>query len=646
VPYRHPMIDRRSFLKRGAAWFAAGSILSRTFSRAPSGHSSSYEREWRYYGGDRGCMRYSSLDQINPSNVRNLRVAWTYRTGDAMKRPRTTIECTPIVVNGVMYLTTPLLKVCALEAATGALLWSFDPFTSVLSPQGANASVAGAESPRGVNRGVTYWQDGKDKRIFVTALSNLICLDANTGNPIPSFGKKGVVDLAQGLGRDISGMLYDVTSPGVTYKGLIILGSEVGEGPEPAAPGHVRAFDVRTGKQVWIFHTIPEPGEVGHETWQGDSWKTTGGANDWGGLSIDEKRGWVFLATGSAAFDFYGGERLGPNPFANCVIALEAQTGKRIWHYQVVHHDLWDRDVACPPMLVRINHEGHQTDAVAQSTKFAQLFVLDRETGKPLFPVEERPVPSSDVPGEKASPTQPHVLKPPPYTRQVFTQDELTNISLEAHAYALERFKKARSGNEWWPPDLQQETIVFPGYDGGTDWGGGSFDPATGWFYINSHDEPWIVKLVPAPPGSRFRYDLASGYERFVDQEGYAAIKPPWGQLTAIDLNRGEIVWQVVLGEHKELTARGIPPTGTQNMGGSVVTAGGLIFIGATQDEKFRAFDKNTGKVLWEADLPAGGYASPCTYEVRGKQYVVIAAGGGGKPRTKAGDAFVAFALP
>ncbi len=635
--------NRRSFLKRTTG----GLLASWLWPDKPGlgeGQIPSPEREWRHYGGDPGCTRYSKLDQINRSNVHNLRLAWTFHTGDAMKRPRTSIECTPLVVNGVMYLTTALLKVCAVDAATGRLIWKFDPFAGILGPQAAKATVEGAVSPRGVNRGVTYWQDGKDQRIFVTALSSLICLDAKTGHPISSFGNKGAVDLTQGLGRDISGMLYDVTSPGVIYKNLIILGSECGEGPDPAAPGHVRAFDVRSGKQVWIFHTLPEPGEVGHETWQGDSWKTTGAANDWGGMSVDEKRGWVFLATGSAAFDYYGGERFGPNLFANCVIALEAASGKRIWHYQVVHHDLWDRDLPCPPLLVRINHQGRQVDAVAQSTKFGQLFVLDRETGKPLFPVEERPAPPTDVPGDQTSPTQPGVLKPPPYTRQILTEDELTNISPQAHAYALERFKQARSGNEWLPIGLQ-ETIVFPGLDGGTDWGGGAFDPATGWFYINSHDEPWILKLGPARPGLASRYDV-TGFERFVDQEGYAAIKPPWGQLTAIDLNRGEIVWQVVLGEHKELTARGIPPTGTQNMGSSVVTAGGLVFIGATQDEKFRAFDKNTGKILWEADLPAGGYASPCTYEVKGKQFVAIAAGGGGKPRTKAGDAFVAFALP
>jgi len=624
--------NRRSFLQRGTSALLSASILPR-LARPAAARAVGAGKEWRYYGGDPGGMRYSSLDQINRTNVRNLQVAWTYHTGDSRERPRTTIECTPLVIGGVMYLTTAQLKVCALDAATGKVLWRFDPF------EGEEEG-----KPRGVNRGVAFWEKGNDKRILCTAGSRLMALDAKTGKLIKGFGENGVVELRQGLGRDIRGMAYQPTSPGAVYQDLIVMGGLCDEGPEPAAPGHVRAFHIPTGKMAWMFHTIPYPGEVGHETWEGDSWQRAGAANDWGGMTVDTKRGWVFLATGSATFDFYGGERLGQNLFANCVIALDASTGKRIWHYQVVHHDLWDRDLPCPPALVTLNLEGRSLDAAVQVTKFSQLFVLDRETGKPLFPVEERPVPASDVPGERAWPTQPHALKPPPYTRQLFTEDEVTNISPEARAHVLEIFKKARSGHAWLPPSLQG-TVIFPGFDGGTNWGGGSFDPDTGWFFVNSHDEPWILQLVPAKPGAGYPY-THTGYNHFVDQEGHAAIKPPWGQLTAIDLNKGEIAWQVVLGEHKELTARGIPPTGTQNIGGSLSTAGGLVFIGATQDEKFRAFDKTDGKVLWEAQLPAGGYASPCTYEVGGKQYVVIAAGGGGKPRTRSGDAYMAYALP
>jgi len=620
-------VNRRTFLKQSASTWLAASAWP-----AAAPPASKTEGEWRTSGGNLAGMRYSPLDQINHSNVHKLQVAWTYHTGDGRDKPSTTIECTPLVVNGVMYLTTAQLKLCALEAATGKLLWQFDPFEGL-----------GEDTPRGVNRGVAYWEDGNDQRIFFVARARLMAFDARTGKLIHEFGQGGRVDLTNGLGRDLRDLTYDVTSPGIIYKNLIIVGSMCGEGPEPAAPGHVRAFDVRTGVMAWIFHTIPRAGEPGNETWEDNSWRTAGAANDWGGMTVDEKRGWVFLSTGSAAFDFYGGQRLGQNLFANCVIALDASTGKRLWHYQVVHHDLWDRDLPCPPALVTLKINGKSVDAVVQPTKFGQLFVLERETGKPLYPVAEQPVPESDVPGEKAWATQPQSLKLPPYTRQVFKEDDVTNISPEAHAAALGTFQKSRSGT--WQPPSAQGTIIFPGFDGGSNWGGGSFDPTTSWYYINSHDEPWILTLVPAPDGAGYPY-THTGYNHFVDAEGYAAIKPPWGQLTAYNLNKGEIVWQAVLGEFQELTARGLPPTGTQNIGGSVVTAGGLVFIGATQDEKFRAFDKTNGKVLWEAQVPAGGYASPCTYEVKGKQYVIIAAGGGGKLRTRSGDAYVAFALP
>ena len=620
-------VNRRTFLKQSASTWLAASAWP-----AAAPPASKTEGEWRTSGGNLAGMRYSPLDQINHSNVHKLQVAWTYHTGDGRDKPSTTIECTPLVVNGVMYLTTAQLKLCALEAATGKLLWQFDPFEGL-----------GEDTPRGVNRGVAYWEDGNDQRIFFVARARLMAFDARTGKLIHEFGQGGSVDLTKGLGRDLRDLTYDVTSPGIIYKNLIIVGSMCGEGPEPAAPGHVRAFDVRTGVMAWIFHTIPRAGEPGNETWEDNSWRTAGAANDWGGMTVDEKRGWVFLSTGSAAFDFYGGQRLGQNLFANCVIALDASTGKRLWHYQVVHHDLWDRDLPCPPALVTLKINGKSVDAVVQPTKFGQLFVLERETGKPLYPVAEQPVPESDVPGEKAWATQPQSLKLPPYTRQVFKEDDVTNISPEAHAAALGTFQKSRSGT--WQPPSAQGTIIFPGFDGGSNWGGGSFDPTTSWYYINSHDEPWILTLVPAPDGAGYPY-THTGYNHFVDAEGYAAIKPPWGQLTAYNLNKGEIAWQVVLGEFQELTARGLPPTGTQNIGGSVVTAGGLVFIGATQDEKFRAFDKTNGKVLWEAQVPAGGYASPCTYEVKGKQYVIIAAGGGGKLRTRSGDAYVAFALP
>ena len=584
--------------------------------------------EWRHYAGDPGGTRYSRLRQIDRANVSKLRVAWTYHSGDKGDRGRTTIECTPIVVDGVMYLTSPMLKAIALDAATGNEKWVFNPFAGT------------PDRPRGVNRGVTYWQDSKnpsDKRIFHTAGTRLYALDAATGKPIDGFGEKGSIELKADLDRERIGSFNGVSSPGVIFNDRIILGSAVGEGPGPSAPGHVRAYDVRTGKRAWIFHTIPHPGEFGYDTWEPDAWKTVGGVNDWGGMSVDEKRGLVFLALGSPAFDFYGGQRLGQNLFGNSVVALDAATGKRIWHFQTVHHDLWDYDLPTLPMLARSGGR----DAVVQLTKTAMAFVLDRETGKPLLPVEERPVPASDIPGEKAWPTQPFPVKPPPFSPQVF---EPTNISPEARAFVLEKLKTLRSKALFVPPSMQGSVNV-PGTLGGALWGGGSFDPESGYLFVSTQNLASIMALKEADKEASYPFDHL-GWTKFRDAEGYPAVKPPWGQLSAIDLTKGEIVWQVPLGEYKELTARGVPQTGTENFGGNIVTAGGLIFIGATKDEMFRAFDSRKGKVLWETKLESGGYATPSTYMVNGKQYVVIAAGGGGKLGTPSGDAFVAFALP
>ncbi|MGH9847025.1 MAG: pyrroloquinoline quinone-dependent dehydrogenase, partial [Blastocatellia bacterium] len=570
----------------------------------------------------------------------------------------TPIQCTPIVINGVMYLTTAKSKVVALDAATGKEIWKYDPYADY-----APAKIYHAGG--GVNRGVAYWasptprlarsgsalqgNSGKIERILMaTSDGRLLSLDARTGKPDPAFGRNGAVDLREGMDRDLTGLTYGATAPPAIFEDMAIVGFSVGEGPQPSAPGDVRAFDVRTGRQLWRFHTVPRPGEVGHDTWVGDGWRNRGGANPWSGVNVDSKRGWVFVATGSAAFDFYGGDRHGDNLFANCVIALDARTGKRLWHYQIVKHDVWDYDNPAPPMLVTVlqngGHNGKRVDAVAQVTKIGYVYLLDRVTGKPLFGVVEKQVPASDIPGEKLATTQVLPAKPPALVPQAFTEEMATDISKEAREYVLARLKTLRHGAIFTPQTLTG-TVVLPGLHGGFSWAGASFDPETGTLYANTNNIPRVMNLKPADPGQGYSYRI-SGYDRFNDAEGYPAVKPPWGTLNSVDLNRGEIRWQKALGEFAELTKRGIPPTGTENLGGTIVTAGGLVFVGATKDEKFRAFDKTTGKVLWETTLPAAGYATPATFEVKGKQFVVIAAGGGGKLATKAGDEFVAFALP
>ncbi|HWC76432.1 MAG TPA: PQQ-binding-like beta-propeller repeat protein [Blastocatellia bacterium] len=679
-------------------------------------HSDPYQ-EWRQFGGGADNIHYSTLTQINRENVRNLRVAWTYETGDAF--PGSEMQCNPIIIDGVLYATSPSLRVIALEADTGKLKWSFDP-------------NAGQKAPGKMrNRGLTYWSSGTDKRIFVAFRHWLYALDAGTGRPVESFGKEGRVDLREGLGREPTTLSVGLTTPGVVYQDRLIVGSIVSEGL-PAAPGHIRAYDVRTGRIRWIFRTIPQPGEIGYQSWPRDAWQYTGGANNWAGMALDEKRGLVFVPTGSAAFDFYGANRHGDNLFANTLLCLNANTGKRVWHFQAVKHDVWDRDFPSAPSLVTVKHRGRSIDAVAQITKSGHVFLFERATGRSLFPIEYRKVPTSGADGEKLAATQPLPVRPPPFARQRLTEDMLTTRTSDAHKAVLERFRKLNSNGQFDPPSLNG-TIVFPGFDGGGEWGGAAYDPATGLLYVNSNEMAWVLRLVerkkPAsvtgkslymqhcaschkddmsgtPPefpalnniGTKYsdsqvaatvrgghgrmpafarlsesqlralvRFVLTGedseiaepvktspialkysidGYNRFLDPGGYPAIAPPWGTLNAINLNTGEFAWQIPFGEYPDLVAKGIGGTGSENYGGGVVTAGGLLFIGATNfDKKFRAYDKATGSLLWETTLPAAGNATPATYEVKGRQYVVIAAGGG-KTLAPPGGSYIAFALP
>ena len=609
-------------------------------SHGPAAESLVTGADWPCVGGDRGCMRYSPLAQIDVENVKQLDVAWTYHTDELDRSEKKTIECTPIVIDGVMYVTTGHLRVLALDAATGQLIWEFDPFQF--------APRAGPLASGGVNRGLAWWSDrapgGQRRILHGTADGRLFSLDPRNGQPDPQFGRGGYIDLREAIERDLSSMPYGPTSAPNVCGDMVILGFSCGEGPGVSAPGDVRAFDVRSGKQRWRFHTVPRPGQFGHDTWEGESWKNRGGANAWGGVSVDQRRGLVFVGLGSAAFDFYGGDRKGANLFANSVVALDARTGQRRWHFQTLHHDLWDHDLPTHPTLVRVTRQGRQIDAAAQVTKTGFVYLFNRETGKPLFDIQERRVPVSDIPGEFAWPTQPVPTQPPPFARQRFTEDEITDISPQAHQAVLQQYRQLKAGSPFQPPSLQG-TVVYPGFHGGATWSGASFDPTKGWLYVNSNNVANIMTLQQAKPGSHYRYNHL-GYIQFCDPEGYPANKPPWGNLTAIDLNLGRIAWQVTLGEYPELTARGIPQTGTENFGGTIVTAGGLVLIGGTKDERFHAFDSATGDLLWQAKLPAGGYATPCTYLADGRQFVVIAAGGAGKLRTRAGDAFVAFSLP
>jgi glucose dehydrogenase len=771
--------------------------------------------DWPVYGGQAAADHYSALSQINRKNVQQLQVAWKFDAGEEGG-----LETSPIIVGRVLYAYTATQKVIAVDGASGKLIWKFDSGINGKSPV----------------RGLSYWTDGKDDRIFASVTNFMYALDAHTGNPISSFGEKGRIDLRKDLRGDYQLQSIALTSPGIIYKDLIIVG---GRNPEthPSPPGDIRAFDVRTGALRWRFHTIPHPGEFGYGTWPKDAWQVAGAANNWAGMALDAERGIVYVPTGSPVFDFYGADRVGDDLFADTLLALDAQTGKRIWHFQGVHHDIWDRDFPSPPALVTVKHDGKSVDAIAQTTKQGFLFLFDRANGKPLFPIEERSFPASNIPGEVTSHTQPVPLAPEPFARQLLTADLLTDRTPEAHAWAIQEFSTYLSAGQFVPTGLDKETVNFPCFLGGAEWGGPAVDTKRGVIFINSNEWACVVALTENKPGrstgertyhnqcsvchnddrkgspptypslvdvgqrlspsqvavtilqgkgrmpafpslqgdylqSLIQYlktaggnppesdadkakkedtpaDKSSltagvalyfdkcstchgdhregkpptfpalvgvsnrlsvqqiqdrihhgkglmpafpglegqhleglltylataqgsidpdpdhdaiysataegapmkyritGSKDFLDPDGYPAIKPPWGTLNAIDLNTGKYVWKIPLGEYPALVAKGTTDTGTENYGGPIVTAGDVLFIGATvYDKKFRAFDSLTGQLLWETVLPNAAVATPATYLIDGKQYVVVAAGGGKDPKGSSGSVYVSFSLP
>jgi quinoprotein glucose dehydrogenase len=718
-------------MKKTISVFLLAVILFPCCNEKPGGYTT-----WEIAGGSKDNIRYSTLSQINTNNISKLQVAWVYHTGDADTIHNSQIQCNPIVVDGVLYGTSPQLKLFALHAVSGEQRWVFDPVDQMLKDNPRARFVLNN------SRGVTYWEEGEDKRILYAAGNLLYAINATNGTLISSFGDQGKVDLKKGLDKNTDDLYVVATSPGIIYKNLFIIGSRVSENSD-AAPGHIRAYDVRTGERAWIFHTIPQPGQFGYDTWEDpEAYNHIGGANPWSGFSLDEKRGLVFAGTGSASFDYYGGKRKGANLFANSILALHAATGERAWHYQTVHHDTWDYDLPTAPALVTIRKEGKLIDAVAQPTKTGFVFLLERETGQPIFPIEEVTVSTETyLKGEKLWPTQPQPTLPKPFMRQKFMEEDLNDlVDTESYEELKSRYKKHFAGSMFIPQSLQG-TIHFPGLDGGAEWGGPAYDPETNLLYINANEVPWLIqmkevdlsvaaketygiagkrlyqqhcmichgsdlngsgnnpsiehisetyneknliemirsgrRMMPAFPHLKeeeikainayvlnleerkretfplkpiaidsFRHlpYAITGFYKFQTREGYPGIKPPWGSLNAIDLSTGEIAWRTTLGEYPEFKERGII-TGTENYGGPAVTSGGLVFIAATRDNKFRAFDKHNGQLLWETTLPASGFATPAVYEVNGKQFVVIACGGG-KLGTKSGDTYIAFSLP
>jgi quinoprotein glucose dehydrogenase len=683
-------------------------------------------RAWGTVGGDPGITHYSTLEQINKENVSQLEPAWRFNSGDVETDTAysfwagSTIQSNPIIVDGVLYSTTPTVELVALDAKTGELIWRFNPW--------------GWEGGAGRNRGVAFWTDGIEERLFYCVETDLLSIDAKTGELDKGFGNDGRKNLGEHLPEEWQEKGGLVCPSAVSiYKNLVIV-----PGRSDPIPGQIIAYDAITGERAWAFHLIPQPGEVGHDSWEDPlSYKKYGGCNSWSGIAVDTENEMVFVSTGEPV-GMYRPFNRGQHLFGNSVVAIDANTGEYKWHYQGVHHDLWDLDMSAPPMLVTLKRDGKDVPGLVQFSKTGNTFVFNRLTGELLSDVEERPVPSSELLGGSAYPTQPFVKSPEPFSRQIVTEDDYTTISEASTAYAKERLQNADLG--WFvPPSLKG--AMFYGIHGGAEWGGGAFDPENQYAYINSNNLAFYLQvqdfnqLPDAHPGEivyakngcakchgtsgtgitgthvligldkrysdtdlikeivrngkgdmpafvdigeesidavveylyhrdaieekKIKQQISreipkdakpdygiSRFEMFIGPEGYPANKPPWGEMNAIDLRTGKIAWKVPLGEFDELTERGIPQTGAENFGGPLVTKGGLVFIAATKDECIRAFDKETGEELWKYKLPFGGYTTPSTYEVDGKQYLVIPCGGGGKPGTMPGDAFVSFALP
>ncbi len=672
--------------------------------------------DWKSYNGGDNCNHFSPLSEINPKNVSQLKLAWSYSSGgaDTLKN-NTQLQCNPLIIKGILYGVSANQQAFAINAATGKELWKTD-----LKDNTFNMT----------SRGLSFWTNGKEARIFFAFGAFLYSLHVDTGKPILSFGQNGKIALIDGIRRKGADDYVISNTPAVVFKDILIVGTRVSESAT-ALLGDIRAYNVKTGKKVWTFHTIPHPNEYGYKTWEKENYQNLGGANSWMGMAIDRKRGILYAPTGSAAFDFYGGNRKGDNLFANCLLALDANTGKRLWHFQTVHHDIWDRDIPAPPNLFTINHNGLKIDAVSVLSKQGFMFVFDRLTGKPIFPIEERPVPASEMEGEQTSKTQPFPTLPEPFTRQSFIEKDVNEFASNREEI-INEVRKSNTGQAFIPLG-KNRTVFFPATDGGAQWGGAAVDDKS-IMYIPAKENPAYSSLIVKPLNKNLtttgqqlyktncgschgangegneggtipslqkisgKYNQEAllqlikkgrgmmpaftklnekeskaiiqflagenntiymdnseslpiipysftGYNRWYDSNGYPISRPPWGTLTAINMNTGKKTWQVPLGEYPELTAKGIPQTGTDNYGGPAVTKGGLLFMAGTKDEQFRAFDRLTGKVLWQVKLPAAGYASPSVYEVAGKQYVVIACGGG-KLKSKSGDKYLAFALP